>query len=144
MRRSSTWLPVLLSFALVLNGIAGASASTRMLMQHDGVAHKAARVQVPSKELASQPPPCHEMTGMAQSEADTGPVALTKTTNDRGHSADCCKSGMCGCECMHQSQVVIATGMFSEPAIVHATSVRAMKPAHPEAFLTDLIRPPIG
>lgn len=142
MRRPLTWLHVVLSFALILNGIAGAQASTRMSLQHAGLGEERTQKQAP--ELASQAPPCEEHAGMVSSEAGTNPDAIIDTASDTKHSPDCCKSGACRCQCVHQSQVVIATGLFSGPAIGHDTSVRAMTSAHAEALLPHLIRPPIG
>lgn len=142
MRRPLPWLHVLLSLALALNGIAGAQASARMLMQHAGVSEGTTLAQAP--ELQSQPPPCHEQDGLASPEPATKPVAIIETPIDTKHSPGCCKSGACQCECVQHSQVAIATKLFCGPAIVHATSVRAIESAHAEALLPHLIRPPIG
>lgn len=142
MRRPLTWLHVLLSFALILNGIAGAQAATRMLMQHAGAVQGPTQVQAP--ELARQLPPCHEQAGMGSSAAGKTPVASIETFIDTKHSPDRCKSAACRCECAHQSQAIVSTGLLSEPAIVHVTSVRAMTSAHAEVLLSNVTRPPIG
>lgn len=144
MRRSPSWLHVLLSFALIFNGMAAAQASTRMLLQHAGMGPATTEAQVPGTETASQAPPCHEATAKPATEAPAVSHNHHNPAGDTKHTPDCCKAGACRCQCVHQSQGVIAIEILAEPAIVHTSSVRAMKPAHPEALLPHLIRPPIG
>ena len=140
MPRRLIFLHVLLSITIVFNGIAGAEASTRTLMGHAGWMHGS--TQEDAADQASQPQPCH--VGMTSSEGETGLALIAETPAETKHSSNCCKSGACRCECVHQSQVGIAAEVFIEPAVVHSTSVRAMKPARAAPPLPHLIRPPIG
>lgn len=144
MRRSRSWIHVLLSFALTFNGLAAAQASTRMLLQHAGAGSTSTDAQARGPETASQVPPCHAGTAEPTTEVAAVSYSQPGATGDSGNTPDCCKGGTCRCHCVHQSQGVIAIELLAEPALANANSVRAMKPAHPEASLPNLIRPPIG
>jgi hypothetical protein len=144
MRHSPPWLHLILSVALVLSGITGAQAATSALMQHEAAGHEPAPVPVPPQDVARQPPPCHGAATLGSPEAGTPLASAHGGALDSGHASDCCKSGTCGCECVHHAQVVIAPAFFTSPAIARAASVRVMKPAHAEQLLPHLIRPPIG
>lgn len=144
MRRLPTWLHVLLSFALIFNGMAAAQASTRMLLQHAGAGPTPTKAQAHGPETAGQVPPCHAATAKLATEAPALSYNHHDELGDSKHTPDCCKAGACRCQCVHQAQSMGVIVLLAEPTILHTSSVRAMQSAHPEALLPHLIRPPIG
>src|SRR3546814_7838362 len=73
---------LLLSVALVLNGIGGAMAATRM---HVEQASTAEQVRMP----ASAGMPCHDEQGAAEGDAGA--------PHEESPAPDCCKSRLCAC-----------------------------------------------
>ena len=144
MRRPLRWLSVLLSLALIFNGIAAASASTRMLLQHAGGQTSSIKARVHDHMAASQDPPCHEASFERAATATLASHGSNEAAGDGKPTTDCCKAGACRCQCVHQSQGVTALVLLAEPVILRTTSLRKMKSAHAEATLLPLIRPPIG
>ena len=144
MRRPPGLIHFVLSLALVFNGISAADASTRMLLQHAGAGVSTTEAQVPGPGTASTVAPCHEASAKPVTKASAVSDKRHLAASDSGHYPDCCKAGACQCQCVHQSQGVIAIELLAEPQIVHASSDRVITPAHPEALLPHLIRPPIG
>lgn len=143
MFRPAVLLRVLLSLALIFNGIGGAVASSRM--QPEGAGHMHGKTQAVPAAQASQVPSCGEHAGLtAASKRDADSSAMKESVAESKDSADCCKSSACPCDCVQQLQVAIAAALFPAPIIEHTTSVRAVKPAHAAASLPRLIRPPIG
>lgn len=144
MRRPPGLLHFVLSLALVFNGISAAQASTRMLLQHAGAGPSTTEAQVSESGAASMGQPCHEASAKPVTKASAVSDKRHLAASDSEPSPDCCKAGACRCQCVHQSQGVIAIELLAEPQIVHASSVPVITPAHPEALLPHLIRPPIG
>lgn len=140
MFRPTVLLRLLLSLALILNGIGGAVASTGMQMEHMGWMHGA--MHADAAEQSAQPP-CHEHAGVTSSDKGTDSGATANTPAKTKQSPDCCKSGTCRCLCVHQSQVAI-TALLPAPVIEHAGVMRPLKPGHAAPALPHLIRPPIG
>ena len=139
MKPASILLRVLLSAALILNGIGSAVAGARMA----GVA-KEAPAAVASAHAhhavaapAQAPGACHDESGTTAHEGAPSPAA------DHGkHGVDCCQ-GMCACHCMQQAQVTFATAMLASTQVAQSAGVRAMSSAHETPRLPHLIRPPI-
>ena len=151
MKSPSILLRVLLSAALIFNGISSAVASAQMvtavkvaevgasgLMHHDSAAavrtHSAHHVAADTKVSSGA---CHDDTNGAPGDA-----AGTGAGHGK-HGTDCCQAGMCSCHCMQQTQVTFAPPVLASPQVAHSASVRAMSSAHESPRLPHLIRPPI-
>ena len=138
MKPPSILLRVLLSAALVLNGISSAVASAQMV----------SAANVTPAAIAADP---HAQHGVAVPEPSQGACHEDGTTPDGDapsarhgkHVTDCCQAGMCACHCMQQSQVTFAPPVLASPQVAHSASVRAMSSAHETPPLPHLIRPPI-
>ena len=120
---------LLLSVALVLNGIGGAMAATRM---HVEQASTAEHVRTP--ESAGMP--CHEDQGT--SERKTG------APHEQSPAPDCCTSGVCACACAHVSQVPLPALPSTESVPGRDLTVAHMSLGLAAPALPHLIRPPIG
>lgn len=142
MKPSSILLRVLLSAALILNGISSTVASAQMLAvakvtpttaAADAHAHHGAVAPEPSLGA------CHEDAAATAPDGD----APSAGTGHGKHGTDCCQAGMCACHCMQQAQVTIVPPVLASPQVAHSASVRAMSSAHESPRLPHLIRPPI-
>jgi hypothetical protein len=140
MKASSIILRVLLSAALVFNGISSAVASARMISAAE-VTPTAMAVNPRAQHGPVAPEPsqgaCHESVA-----APDGDAPLSGTGHGE-HGTDCCQAGMCACHCMHQAQAASVPPHLASPQIAHSASVRAMSSAHETPRLPHLIRPPI-
>ena len=125
---SSTLLRLLLSAALVLNGVGGAIAATRMHVEQASTAG-----QVGTPESAGMP--CHE-------HQDAGGVDTSD--HEKSPAPDCCKSGVCACACAHISQVPVPALQSTELVPGRELAVAHMSLGHTSPTLPHLIRPPIG
>lgn len=119
---------LLLSVALVLNGIGGATAATRM---HVEQASTAEQVRMP----ASAGIPCHDEQGAAEGDAGA--------PHEESPAPDCCKSGLCACACAHVSQVPLPALPSTELVAGRDLAVAHMSLGHATPALPHLIRPPI-
>ncbi|WP_140908517.1 CopL family metal-binding regulatory protein [Cognatiluteimonas lumbrici] len=119
---------LLLSVALVLNGIGGAMAATRM---HVEQASTAEQVRMP----ASAGIPCHDEQGAAEGDAGA--------PHEESPAPDCCKSGLCACACAHVSQVPLPALPSTELVAGRDLAVAHMSLGHATPALPHLIRPPI-
>jgi hypothetical protein len=139
MKASSIVLRVLLSAALILNGISSAVASAQMI----GTANGAPATHAHAHEGAAAPGhahgACHEH-GAATSPDGDGPGA---GAGHGKHGTDCCQAGMCACHCAQQAQVSFVPPVLASPQIAQAAGMRAMSSAHESPRLPHLIRPPI-
>lgn len=133
----------MLTITLIFNGVTVAHAATSMAFRHLGTAAELNATDPEPRQLAAthKAAPCHDMAKPVHTDSDL--AAASAKAVDAKHAPDCCKSGGCNCECVHQSQAATAIGLVIGTALVHANSVRALKPAHAEAPLPHLIRPPI-
>ena len=153
MKPSSILLRVLLSAALILNGISSAVASAQMAtaanvapaevresghMHHDGAApassHGAHHATAGADASTGA---CHDDPKGA---IDDGSGA---GTGHGKHGTDCCQAGMCSCHCMQQAQVTFVPPVLASLQVAHSASVHAMSSAHETPRLPHLIRPPI-
>lgn len=138
-------LHVLLSLALVANGIGAAMASA-----HAGCAHSATAVAVTVVESSVEPasadePPCHgDMAPEAASPMHDGDHAnLPADAHGNGDCDDTCKNA-CDCACTAHAQAALMP-----PTLLLRASARI---AHAETFayayaapaLPHPVRPPIG
>ena len=153
MKPSSILLRVLLSAALILNGISSAVASAQMITVAQAMpAEVRATGQVHHDRAApANTDNAHHLAAGAESasgachEDASGAVddASGTATGHGKHGVDCCQAGMCSCHCMQQTQVTFAPPALASPQVAHSASVRAMSSAHESPRLPHLIRPPI-
>ena len=138
MKLSSIVLRVVLSAALVLNGIGSAVAGARMAgVAKEAPAVASAHAQHAVAAPAQAPGACHDESGTTAHEG------TPSTAADHGkHGVDCCQ-GMCACHCMQQAQVTFATAMLASTQAAQSAGVRAMSSAYETPRLPHLIRPPI-
>ena len=140
MSPSSILLRVLLSAALILNGISSAVASAQMARVATTAAPTAdAHAQHAATAPAHSHDACHDHAATTSPEHD-GPAA---GGGHGKHGPACCQAGMCACHCAQQAQVAFVPPALASPQVAHAASVRAMSSAHESPRLPHLIRPPI-
>ncbi|MEG3183580.1 CopL family metal-binding regulatory protein [Novilysobacter erysipheiresistens] len=135
----SVLLRVLLSVALLFNGVASASASGT------GLVESAARADLVIDHAAkAEAMPCDEHHGAPPSTADreTGAAPLAGSLDSE--PADCCESGTCPSVCAQQAPAALLYGRFTTIKLEHSDSVRPMAAGHSSPALPHLIRPPIG
>ena len=138
MKAWPTLLRVVLSVALILNGIGGAVAGTRMQ----------------AGQLAASAAPLAEATGTAEMpcHAHSGPQSSVHQASQAGGPAspgkvpvpDCCKSGMCACACAHVAQIALSTLQVTAPVLEHGLAVRRLSLTYATPALPHQIRPPNG
>lgn len=132
MSRCSATLRILLSLVLVLNGIGGAMAATRMQL-----------TTTPTQEVTAAMPdsmagmPCHEQGAMGVGKNHGQPQKTPAVP-------DCCKGGACACACMSVAQAMLLTPSLTTPAWVHVSLTKRLSLGHVDPTLPHLIRPPIG
>ena len=134
----SVLLRLLLSVALLFNGVASASA-------HDtGLVEAAAKGDLVIDHAAkAESMPCHEHHAghtTAGQEPATAPLAGSLDSEP----SDCCESGTCPSACAQQAPAALLGGDFIASKIEHSASVRPMSFGRPSPALPRLIRPPIG
>jgi hypothetical protein len=133
-----TLLRVFLSVALVLNGIGGAIASTRMHADQAATVERSA-----SSKMASTGMPCHEHQLAQAGEGHSVPPS-DPAPSGKSPTPDCCKSGICTCACAHAAQVALPAFQAAVPAPDHSLAVNPLALAHAAPALPHPIRPPIG
>ena len=131
-------LRVLVSIALILNGVGGAVAATRM-----HVAPVATVEQMASPKVASTGMPCHEHQ-VAQTAADAQHVPSGPLPSGKAPVPDCCKSGACTCACAHVAAVALPSLQRAAPVPNRNLAIRRLPMSHAAPALPHLIRPPIG
>ena len=134
----SALLRVFLSIALVLNGIGGAIASTRMHLDQPSTAEQAA-----SQKVASTAMPCHEHQNVPVAQGHAGQTS-DPAPSGKAPAPDCCKSGAGACAGAHAAQVAFAVLQAAVPVLNRSAAVKPMLLAHAAPELPHLIRPPIG
>ena len=133
----STFLRVLLSVALVLNGATGAFAATRMQMPHAAPVNS-----VPAAERIAVEKSCHQAGGMTQAGYA---AAINPAPEPSKHlSRDCCKSASCTCICVQSVQAPPVYAFVPTALVNHSQSVRPLLLGHISPALPHPTRPPIG
>ena len=135
MKAWPTLLRVVLSIALVLEGVSGAVAATRM--HADRMSSTDASAQV---DLDEMPCPAHQGPQGGHQASKTGSPA----SPGKSPVPDCCKSGMCTCACVHVAQIALSALQVTAPVLEHDLSVRRLSLTYATPSLPHLIRPPIG
>ncbi|MCF7220411.1 CopL family metal-binding regulatory protein [Lysobacter sp. TLK-CK17T] len=134
MSRSSVLLRVLVALMLMLNGIGGAMASARMLVEHEALAvHGSAAT---GEEAA---PPCHEDMAGTSHDMPAAPEPVA-----HGDAPDCCGSEHCLCECVQHCCAMPVPMLAGAAPGPDGTAVHPLSDGHPEPVRPRLIRPPIG
>ncbi|MBN8888485.1 MAG: CopL family metal-binding regulatory protein [Rudaea sp.] len=129
---SAIALRILLSLALVLNGMGSAVASVQM-------AHSEADRAGAASETHA--PPCGEHHDASVPGDHQHPSA---THHDHRSVPDCCKSSACRCACAHGSAWAMAFPAQVPPFMVYGLSTPFTTSEHLSPTLPHLIRPPIS
>ncbi|MBL0162119.1 MAG: CopL family metal-binding regulatory protein [Xanthomonadales bacterium] len=134
----STWLRVLLSLALILNGSAFAMPSMHGGMSHVTSTYPAATLH----DEAESQPSCHEMP-IAAAANETDSEASTRLVDSlKGATPDCCEHGKCSCACSHALATIPSIAMLAI-AKFRSSAVRVAERGCPSPLLPHLSRPPI-
>lgn len=142
MRPSSLLLHILLSFALVANGIGAAMASV-----HAGCAHAAIASVTPAAE-----PPCHDGMGAMASQAHGGmhahgahPDDLSPAPPPASHDDGCGSCGRsCACDCIAHCMAALMPPMLLLPFSTGIAYAPTTPHTHATPTLPHPVRPPIG
>lgn len=129
-------LRIVLSLALLMNGVTATRASVQMDIQHASQMAQA-EGQAP---IANAHRSCHDEGAVQERQATKDKAS----TGDHSRHSDCCKSASCRCACLQSAQA--AAPMWSAVKVLayHSHSVRPLPLGHAEPRLPHLIRPPIG
>jgi hypothetical protein len=119
---SAVLLRVLLSLALVLNGIGSAVAAVHA---HAGHADNALVQAMAMTDAA----PCHDQTPVPPANDDDG---------------DCCHGARCDCTCTAPGTPVAAFVLLPHPGPAIALATHRLDAGHRAPALAHPIRPPIG
>lgn len=130
----ATSLRITLSLGLILNGSSLAMAVTGADMGIEGGSHTVAKVG------GGMEHPCHGVESAGASDS-----ADSKITTDpsKSRSPDCCKSGVCGCACLHAAAPIPTIAMLGV-TIFHGPVLRPLESRHASPVLPEQIRPPIS
>lgn len=133
----SKLLRVLLSIALILNGIGSGVAATRMHANQMSDADHSS-----SAMATSATKPCHQHQGSGNGAGHPSP----QSDPDPGKATvpDCCASGLCACACAHAAQVALLAPSRLLPVPSGSLVVKQLPLEHAAPALPHLIRPPIG
>lgn len=135
-------LRLMLSLALILNGMGVAAASAQML---SGMAILPASPQAENPVAKTDASPCAEHHMTMAGKTDESADSSTPVPPRGDHPVpDCCKSSACRCACIHACPSVTATSVQMPLVLSHDLSGRTMSLGHPTPALPHLIRPPIG
>ncbi|MBS0200423.1 MAG: CopL family metal-binding regulatory protein [Proteobacteria bacterium] len=132
-------LRILLSLALVLNGLGSAAASVQMT----GHMMQAPVKATPSITHQSDQASCDHQHPAATDNAYPASHQVHAKHGDPA-SPDCCKSSTCSCACVHActSVTMAAQQVLLIPA--HDPGTGRIAVTYPSPALPHLIRPPIG
>lgn len=130
-------LRVLVSFALVLNGIGGAVAATRMDIDRMPMLEHA------SPKVEGTVMPCHEHPN-TQTAGHPQQVSSDPLPSEKTPTPDCCKAGACTCACAHVTAVTLPSLQRAAPIPNRTPAVQWVPLSHVAPALPHLIRPPIG
>lgn len=137
----SLLLRAFLSLVLILNGMGTAAASVHLPGFTMVASTEAA---APSTLADAGELPCHQQQGEAASAGAGYPSADPPRDSADHQQPDCCKSGLCRCECMHSAHAAVMAWAITTPFIEHGIVVRSLPLGHAAPALPHLIRPPIG
>ncbi|MCP3050702.1 CopL family metal-binding regulatory protein [Xanthomonas euvesicatoria pv. allii] len=135
-------LRVLLSLALILNGMGSAVAAVAMPMASgQGAAEHATQALASASDRSA----CHGHHGAAAS-TDAPPAKHLAPSDDTGrHPApDCCKSSMCRCTGVHACASLLAASIQTPMILPPDPGMAPLAQGRPSPALPHLIRPPIG
>lgn len=138
---SAVLLRILLSLALVLNGVGSAAASVQMaggMMASESHSMRA----VASEGGDSACPEHHAAT--AKPDADSSALHHAPSRDGRHPAPDCCKSSTCRCVCVHACASVPVASAQASVIPAHALRIDPKVEGRPSPTLPHLIRPPIG
>lgn len=135
MRPPSLLLHVLLSLALVANGIGTAVASVQAGCTHAAVASAA------ESATAAAEPPCHD--GMGDHRADPGDLSPPSSAP---HDDDGCGScgHSCACDSIAHGMAALMPSMLLLPASSGIAYAPTTTHTHAAPTLPHPVRPPIG
>jgi hypothetical protein len=137
-----TFLRVLLSVTLVLNGASAAAAAVRMQMSHSMADAKASPAKALPAILAVDMP-CHDQASGVASEAPAAVVDPDPAKSEHS-TPDCCKSLSCNCVCVQTAQAPPANVFVNSLLAGHSRDIRPTLPGHASPALPHLNRPPIA
>lgn len=135
MFRPKTLIHLLVSLALILNGIGAAAASAVMATARASAAESVVLKgeSVRDDQAVAMKSGCHEQHDSMKSPTPKSP-----------QDSDCWDDGTCGCGCAHQSQLVLAAEFLVMPAIAPASTPWERLAAPVSPSLPKPVRPPIG
>jgi hypothetical protein len=132
MKPSSLLLRVLLSLALVVNGIGAAMAGAQMVGSAVATPADAHAAAAPAGAHAG----CHAHAAVATPDGGKLPS---------GHPGpDCCEQGLCDCHCAQLAPLAFVAPMPASAAVAPILAPWALHPSHESPRLAHLIRPPIS
>jgi len=139
---SAVLLRVLLSLALILNGMGAAVASVQTAGSMMAAASHGMRAV--ASESGDSACPEHR-AATARHDADPSALHPSPSKDGGGHpSPDCCKSSSCHCVGVHACASV-PVALTQAPSIAaHALRIASKAQERPSPMLPHLIRPPIG
>ena len=140
-------LPVLfrliLSAALVLNGVGSAAAAAQMQLNHAGAIAAAAHADhtLVSERAPAGEAPCHDgkagsTPGLPDPAKHSGPPELG--------GRDCCKTLSCDCGCLSSVTGVAIAALGDRLVVDDSAPAWPRRAGHRPPPLPQLIRPPIG
>jgi hypothetical protein len=139
MKPSSIILRVLLSVALIFNGIGSAVASAQMIGAESGSPATHGHEHEVAAAAGHSQGACHEHGAATSPDSDGAGAGA----GHGKHGSNCCQAGMCACHCAQQAQVSFVPPVLASPQVAQTAGVRAMSSAHESPRLPHLIRPPI-
>jgi len=138
---SAVLLRILLSLALVLNGIGSAAASVQMA--GGMMSPESHSLRVVASEGGDSSCPEHHAAAVAHGADQV--VSHPSPAKDGHHpSPDCCKASTCRCACVHACASVLVASVHAPVIPSHDLGVIPMVDGRPSPTLPHLIRPPIG
>lgn len=141
MSRTSVLLRCLLCLCLVVNGLASAVASVRM-MEATPDPQATVETYAPSPSLtAAMAMPCHDEGLMPPDSDDTRAAVAEHGKNDCG--SDCCHSSACTCDGLHSALAVLTVPLMMPTRLSQRETARLSLETYTPPALAGLIRPPI-
>ena len=136
MSRAAILLRIVLSVALVLNGIGGSLAAAQMAVGSQTIS--SATPVAPAVAHSG----CHEHASMPHHHPS--PAAETPSGKAPAGHSDCCGVGMCGCACAQLPSLAAIELLIDPPKLELERLSDALASTHAAPALPHLIRPPIA